>query len=114
MYGGRGAKPGFEDRALQYFTDLYAGGHDPKDPLISPLYGRFEDLPPLIIQVGKEEPLWNDAYLVAERAREAGNEVQFDPYEGGFHVKASVSAVSKEGKRLLAKGAEAIKKYTGD
>jgi len=107
----RRAKPGFEDEVLQYFADLYTAGHDPGDPLVSPLYGIFEELPPLIIQAGKEEHLWKDARLLAEGAKKAGNDVWFEPYEGGIHVKASFSPISREGTRLLNNAAEVIKKH---
>jgi len=108
----RSATSGFEDEVLQYFSDLYAAGHDPCDPMISPLYGNFTGLPPLIIQAGKGEYLWNDARLLVERAKEAGNDVLFETYEGGLHVKASFSPLSREGARLLNNGAAAIKRYT--
>ncbi len=110
----RKLNPGLENKVLQYFADQYTAGQDPGDPLISPLFGTFEGLPPLIIQAGKREPLWNDARLLAEQAKEAGNNVFFEPYEDSFHVKASLSPISKEGKRLLFSAAETIKKLTTD
>jgi len=65
---------------------LYAGQHDRKGPLISPLYGDLRDLPPLFIQVGTDELLLDDAEQFTERAREAGVEVTLEVWQGMFHV----------------------------
>ena len=65
---------------------LYAGAHDVKDPLISPVYGDLQGLPPLLIQVGTREVLLSDAARLARRAREAGVDVTLDVWEGMWHV----------------------------
>lgn len=64
----------------------YAGSHDIKDPLISPVYGDLRGLPPLLIQVGTREVLLSDAVRLARRAREAGVDVTLDVWEGMWHV----------------------------
>jgi acetyl esterase/lipase len=51
---------------------LYLQGADPKDPDVSPCRGEFHGLPPLMLTVSEEECLRDDAYAVAERARQAG------------------------------------------
>lgn len=56
------------DGAIQ----LYLQGADPKDPDVSPCRGEFHGLPPLMLTVSEEECLRDDAYVVAERARQAG------------------------------------------
>lgn len=65
---------------------LYAGEHDVRDPLISPVYGDFTGFPPLLIQVGTREVLLSDSARLARRAREAGVDVTLDVWEGMWHV----------------------------
>ena len=64
----------------------YIGEEDPKNPLISPLYGDFTGFPPMLIQVGTYEMLLDDAKAVAKKAKEQGVLVRFHIYEGMFHV----------------------------
>ena len=42
------------------------------DPLISPVFGDFTGLPPLLFQTGHTEVLRDDSVRVTERARAAG------------------------------------------
>ena len=54
---------GLLDMASQYLAH-----HDPKDPLASPVYGDFRGLPPLLLLVGGDEVLLDDAVRVAVAA----------------------------------------------
>jgi acetyl esterase/lipase len=47
-------------------------GADPADPRISPLFGDFRGLPPLLFVVGGDEAILDDSRRCAHRAREAG------------------------------------------
>jgi monoterpene epsilon-lactone hydrolase len=64
----------------------YLAGHDPRDPVVSPLFADLAGLPPLYIAVSEEEVLYDDSALVAERAGEAGTEVELDARDGLPHV----------------------------
>ena len=55
--------PDSSDRYARY----YAGEHELTFPLISPLYADMTGLPPLLIQVGTEEILLDDATRTAEK-----------------------------------------------
>lgn len=63
--------PGRVDEVAAY----YIGEGDPKDPLISPLYGTLDAPPPVFITVGEPEILRDDATRMAEKLREAGGSV---------------------------------------
>jgi monoterpene epsilon-lactone hydrolase len=54
---------------LPEFAHLYLGGADPRSPYASPLYGDTAGLPPVLIQVGSDEILRDDAVRMAERLR---------------------------------------------
>lgn len=77
----------------------YIGDHNPKNPLISPLYGDFTGFPPMLIQVGTHEMLYDDAAGVAKKAKEQGVQVRFTVYEGMFHVFQMSGTVIPESKR---------------
>lgn len=66
-------------------AELYLAGQDPRSQLASPLYGSFEHLPPLYIQVGEYETLRDDSIRFAEKARSISNEVQLDVFPEMFH-----------------------------
>jgi len=67
-------------------TAFYVNGADPKDPLISPLYGDLTGLPPLCIQVGDSEVLLDDSTRLAARAKAAGVRVSLKIWKNVPHV----------------------------
>ena len=71
---------------LQAGARMYLGGTDARDPLASPLFGDLSRLPPLLIQVGSDERLSDDARQYAERAAGAGSRVQLEVWQGMHHV----------------------------
>lgn len=73
-------------QSLQAGARLVLGGADARDPLASPLFGDLSGLPPLLIQVGSDERLLDDARQYAERAAGAGSPVRLEVWEGMHHV----------------------------
>ncbi|MGH8516419.1 MAG: alpha/beta hydrolase [Panacagrimonas sp.] len=65
---------------------FYLGGTDPRDPQCSPLFGRFEGLPPLMVQVGSTERLLDDSIRLAPRIRRAGGELHVQVWNDMPHV----------------------------
>lgn len=65
--------------------DAYASGVDRRHPLLSPLYGDPQGLPPLFMQVGGREILLDDTLRFAEKARASGVEVHLDIWPEMFH-----------------------------
>ena len=77
----------------------YLGGHDPADPLASPLYGKLAGLPPIRVHVGDDEVLLDDSLRYVERAVAAGVDARVDVWEGmphGFPFGIGMLAASKE------------------
>lgn len=68
------------------YNNAYPGEEDPENPYISPMFGSFEDFPPMLVQVGTLEMLLSDSITVVKKARQAGVKVRFGRYEGMFHV----------------------------
>lgn len=69
---------------------LYAGHGQEKNPLYSPLYGEstgeLTDLPRMLIQVGSDEMLLDDARRLARAVTTQGSAVQLTIYSGMWHV----------------------------
>jgi monoterpene epsilon-lactone hydrolase len=64
----------------------WAGGLDPRSPLISPLLGDLHSLPPVAVFQGGRDILSADATLLAERIAAAGGDVRLEFHPGAFHV----------------------------
>jgi acetyl esterase/lipase len=64
----------------------YLDGADPRTPLASPLYADLTGLPPLLVQVGSEEILLDDAVGLVESARNAGVDICLERWDSMFHV----------------------------
>lgn len=76
----------FTAASIRRGASFYLGGADPRDPLASPLYGKFEGLPPLLIHVGADETLRDDSIRVAEKARAAGVRVELKIWPAVAHA----------------------------
>jgi len=57
-----------------------------RTPLAAPLYADLHGLPPLLIHVGSDEVLLDDARQLAARARAAGVEATLDVWPEMIHV----------------------------
>jgi acetyl esterase/lipase len=65
---------------------LYVGDLDPRDPVVSPVFGDFTGVAPMLIQVGSEETLLGDSLMLAERAGQARVEVRLEVWPEMIHV----------------------------
>lgn len=64
----------------------YIGDADPRDPYLSPVFGEFWGMPPVLMQVGSEEVLLSDTLRVADKLRMAKGKLRVSVYDGMFHV----------------------------
>ncbi len=82
---------GFQDpllpaKAVEFYTQSYVGQSDARQPLISPVYGDLRGLPPLLVHVGEDEILREDAERLVGLAKAAGVEAQLEIYPRMWHV----------------------------
>lgn len=82
----RDRDPSITQNGLREAGVMYAGGSDPADPMLSPLFADLGGLPPLLIHVGGDEAMLDDSRLLAERAAAAGVEVLYRLWPGLWHV----------------------------
>lgn len=65
---------------------LYAPKTDIRHPDISPLFGDFRNLPPVLVHVGSREMLLGEAARLAEYVRRAGGDARLRVFDGMFHL----------------------------
>jgi acetyl esterase/lipase len=75
-----------DEVGLKGMAEMFLAGQDARDPLAAPLYGDFDGIPPLLIQVGDDETLLDDSTRLAEAAGSAGVEVRLDVFPEMQHV----------------------------
>jgi monoterpene epsilon-lactone hydrolase len=90
----------------------YLGDTDPCTPLASPLYADLTGLPPLLIQVGTAECLFDDARRLADRARAAGVDVTLEPWDDMIHMWHMFAAILPEGQQAIDRIGEFIREHT--
>lgn len=64
----------------------YLGDANPADPLASPLNADLAGLPPMLIQVGEREIIFDDSSELAIRANAAGVNARLEEWDGMIHV----------------------------
>jgi acetyl esterase/lipase len=69
----------------EFLYGLYLAGHEPRDPLASPVHADFRRSPPLLIQAGGAEVLLDDSRRLVQKARTDGAHVSFQIYAGMPH-----------------------------
>src|SRR4030081_2132243 len=87
----------------------YVAGADASDPHISPVFGDFSGLPPLLIQVGSHEILLSDAVRLAARAATADVAITLEVTPGVPHVFQGFAAVLDEGDAALDRASAFLK-----
>jgi salicylate hydroxylase len=81
-----GDDPAANRDLLTFMGASYFQGHEPKDPLVSPLFGDLSSLPPLFVTATQGEVLLSDATRLAERAQKSGVDVTLRLVEDSVHV----------------------------
>lgn len=92
--------------AKQYLLDMaqmYLGGANPRDPLASPVFAELHGLPPLYIQVGTAETLYDDATRIEEKVKAAGGQATLEPWEDMIHAWHLFAPVLPEGRQAIEK-----------
>jgi len=105
IYQNSRLDPILDPKSLEMYAGYYAGSRELAFPLISPLYADLKGLPPLLIQIGTDEILLDEAILLADKARKAGVRVILKTWDGMFHVFQLFS--------FIPETKEAVKQFAG-
>lgn len=90
---------------------LYLDGRDPNDPACSPLFGRQEGLPPVLIHVGTDELILDDSTRLEERCREAGVNVTLEIFDRMWHEFQIHAGVLRESDEAVSRIAEFLRAH---
>jgi acetyl esterase/lipase len=100
------ADPLLDRASLDRMSSLYVAGQDRRDPLLSPaVTADLAGLPPMLVQVGTNEMLLDDARRLALRASDADVDVVLDITAQVPHVFQSFTAVLDEAGEALDRAA---------
>ena len=91
----------------------YLAGQDPRTPLASPLWGDLRGLPPLLIQVGSDEILLDDARELDRRAREQDVRATLEVWPEMIHVWHWFAPRLSEGRDAITRLSDFIRATTG-
>jgi len=78
------------------FSHHYVGSNQSDHPLISPLFGELTGLPPLLINSGEDDELFDDGEKFYLKAKEAGVEVTFRKGTGMVHCYPLLAPMFRE------------------
>jgi monoterpene epsilon-lactone hydrolase len=96
---------------LREMADAYLAGGDPGQGRASPGLADLTGLPPMLIQVGAEEVLLDDARQLAERARLAGVEARLEVWDRMIHVWHMFHPSLPEGGEAIARVADFLEAH---
>ena len=78
------------------FSQYYTGDHPATLPLISPLFGDLHGLPPIFINSGEDDELFEDGEKFYVKAKKAGVEITFRAGKGMVHCYPLLAPFFKE------------------
>ncbi len=97
---------------LAWCAKNYCAQKSVTDPACSPLYAVLTGLPPILIHVGTEEVLLDDAKRLAEQAGKYGIPTNFRIYDQVGHVFQFHAGILKESNDSIERIGQFIDKYT--
>jgi acetyl esterase/lipase len=87
---------------VEAMAQAYVSGGDRKAALVSPLFADLRNLPPLLVHVGSEEVLLDDAVGLGARARAAGVDVKVEEWPEMVHVWHWFLPILDEAEKAIA------------
>jgi len=93
------------------FSHYYVAKSDVRNPYISPLFGDLEGLPPLFINAGNSDELFDDGKKFADKAQKAGVDVFFREGHGMVHCYPMMAPIFPEATEAMNEIIEFIHKH---
>ena len=88
---------------ITLMAGAYLHGADPKSPLASPNRGDLTGLPPMLIHVGRDEVLLDDAIVLHEAARSVGVDSTLEIWDDMIHVWHAFHPMLPEGRQGITR-----------
>lgn len=99
-----GKDPAANRDSLTFLAASYIQGHEPCDPLVSPLFGDFSSLPPLFLTAATNEALFDDTRRIIRRAQALGVDVTVELADDSVHIYPLFPFLPETSKFLRALG----------
>ncbi|GLK75602.1 alpha/beta hydrolase [Methylopila jiangsuensis] len=103
MSGNAGLDPFLDAAGLPLVFEAYAAGRDPRDPLLSPLFGDLAGLPPCFLQCGGSEILRDDAVRLHGALAAAGVAAKLEVWPEMPHVWQAFARFLPEARAAIAR-----------
>jgi acetyl esterase/lipase len=84
---------------ISKFAEKYLGAQDPRHPHASPNFADMHALPPLLIHVGSDEVLLDDAVKLHDQALADGVASTLEIWDGMIHVWHAFHPMLAEGRQ---------------
>jgi acetyl esterase/lipase len=110
--GNDSVDPMFCGAAIERAAKVYLGDTPATDPYASPVYAELHGLPPLFIMAGSTEVLLDDSQRVADNARAAGVDCEFEVWKKMPHVWPLFAPFIPEASRALDHAAAFVRRAT--
>ncbi len=104
--------PLLQGELLSQWAHSYLGDRAPRTPLASPLYADLSELAPLLIQVGSDEVLLDDAIRLAAHAKTENVPVQLETWPNMIHVWHHFYPMLEDARKALASAGHFIREHT--
>lgn len=105
--------PLVSESMLGQMADHYLQGRNATTtPLASPLFGDLSGLPPLLIQVGTSEVLYDDSVRLAESVNAAGGKATLEPWDDMVHIFQLFAPMLPEGQQAIERIGEFALQHT--
>lgn len=114
MESHRDIDPMLPAQRLHCAARAYAPDRNLADPRISPVFADYAGFPPLLVQVGSEEVLLDDARRVVAAARRDGVAAQLCVWNGQPHVFQMLAHIIPEGRAAIADVATFVREHWVD
>ena len=105
------ADPMMEVTHLPATADRYLAGANARHPYASPLYGDASGLPPILLQVGSDEILRDDAVRMAERLKAAGCDAEIEVWPRMPHAWHLYARILPEGREAIARAGQFVRHW---
>lgn len=93
--------------------EAYLQGHDPRDPLASPVFAALGGLPTSLFLVGSTEVLLDDSRRAAAAMSAAGGTAAVSEYDDMVHVWPLFSSILPEGRQAADEAGAFVRKHLG-
>jgi acetyl esterase/lipase len=103
------ADPMVKHAGITQMAALYLNGADPKSPLASPNFADLTGLPPILIHVGSDETLLDDAIALDHKAKADGVQSTLEVWDQMIHVWHAFHPMLPEGKAGIERVGEFIR-----